>query len=121
MTSSKFKPILYIIFFLVVAIVPFFHGTMNLILSHKYSQLAHKTMGEVFYGWIHGFSPHETYSGTYCVAIEKLSNSLFDFLTTFLIIVLIIVVITIEKKNSQIRTLIESKTKQDIRQTERFK
>jgi len=104
-SSSKKKNIIYIIFFLVLALVPLFKGITDFIISKQYSNLANKTMSDVFYRLIHGFSPYETYSGVYCVAVKKLGDSLFAFHTTFFLLTLIAIVVIFEKKNSQIRNL----------------
>ena len=98
------KP-LYVIFVLLVAIIPLFNSILNFILAQKYAELIHKNISEIFNGGIHGFSPYKTYSGVYCLAIDKLGNSIADFFTTFMILGIIVFVIIIEEKNLKIKNL----------------
>jgi len=82
-----------------------FNNVYHFILAQKYAQLIHKNISDLLNGWIHGFSPYETYSGVYCIALEKLEDSILGFFTIFMTLGIIIFAIIIEEQRVKIKNL----------------
>ena len=86
LNSSKFNPLLYSIF-LLFTIMILVRGIQKFIIAQKYAQLAHKSMSEIFNVINRGFSPLETYNGSYCIAIfNYMEGSINSFCYTIIML-----------------------------------
>lgn len=105
MNSSKKAKFFLLIFIFLVAILGLVRGIQDFILAQKYAQFIHKNMSEILNGSIHGFSPYKTYSGIYCVAVDKLGDSILGFFMIFMTVGIIMFGIIIEEQRLKIKNL----------------
>jgi len=107
-SSPKLKYLIYAVL-LFSALLSVVSSVNNFILSQKYAYSINKEMGEIFNGFIEGYSPSNTYEGAYCAAIERLVISLTDLFTAGLMFCLLLFARAIFKRNLKIINLIEAK------------